>query len=527
MKKNITLHLARTLVCLFVLSVSSIAFADVEVVTQKPTGREVVHAYRKGFVQYRSGNRIVNKKLEMALGNYIIGDDGCLYIHNIIYGLASDNYLKLPSIGENQWQFKGKVAYPLTASDTSGQYFITRLNSTIDEETYDKTWLPSTNDANGTILFTLDNGEIKMEEAPMDDYNQPSFALGLVNKDGSVEKTLTGNATFGEVNIATVTPPTDHAPIPYQVYFVNDYSEERFDTLSAIITSDAVYLSDPLNKNQKLWMKGVRNGNKVSFSMQYIGPNTQENYHQYLMPSTYTVTNAGSFIYRTYEPVENVTFTLDEANQTLTLDAPFSLTYIEGTNTKYQHESLCAPVFKVLKEVTKAPRIPVWEEKSYDADYNAYLLTFYLFNATPDNDYIDPSKITYNIYADGNTTPLTFTPDTYTGLQEPMTDIPFAFSDYNDFTASDATRYVYVYGEHESLGVSITYHSEQGDYTSDIVWDNNTTTSVHSTNPTAASIAKTEYYDALGRRLLQPQKGITIRKTTFHDGTIQTTKTLK
>ena len=142
-------------------------------------------------------------------------------------------------------------------------------------------------------------------------------------------------------------------------------------------------------------------------------------------------------------------------------------------------------------------------------------------NEDTDGAYINPENMTYMIYIDGK--PFTFDPSVYYGLMEPMTEIPYYFSDGWDISpvSNSMRRIMFYFDEPESIGVQSICTVGDVVNKSEIIY--NTSVSVESavTDMEPASI---QCFNTAGTPVGEDYKGIIIRKVTYKDGTVKTFK---
>ena len=131
-----------------------------------------------------------------------------------------------------------------------------------------------------------------------------------------------------------------------------------------------------------------------------------------------------------------------------------------------------------------------------------------------DGNYINPEKLAYRIYLDGELH--TFTPESYTMLQEPMTDIPYNFTEYYDIYSNGNTKSIYLHAD-EARQVKV-----ESVYTV----DGETRTSAPAELASVAAgitektVVDTVYTDLTGRIVKHPSHGAILLKTTrYDDGT--------
>jgi hypothetical protein len=169
----------------------------------------------------------------------------------------------------------------------------------------------------------------------------------------------------------------------------------------------------------------------------------------------------------------------------------------------------------------------------YSDEGAEYVFDFDVFKISTDGDLLDSSKVFYNVFVDGE--PYTFYSDMY-DVEEDITDIPFGYSTDYDFYNYDGTTSVELYCDgFDTVGVQTIYRPEEGkEIKSDLIEINiNTgeefTNGVTGVNNIAVDKAvKSEvYYDLTGRRVVNPENGLFIKKVTFNDNTVKVSKIAK
>jgi hypothetical protein len=131
----------------------------------------------------------------------------------------------------------------------------------------------------------------------------------------------------------------------------------------------------------------------------------------------------------------------------------------------------------------------------------------------------------------------TYDPETY-DVEEEITDLPFTYSTTYDIYGSGLSKSLSVYSEgFETIGVQTIYRPEEGkeirsnliEYvveTGDILVNGESTAGV--SNIAADKAVKSEvYYDLTGRRVVNPENGLYIKKVTYEDNTVKVSKIAK
>ena len=128
-----------------------------------------------------------------------------------------------------------------------------------------------------------------------------------------------------------------------------------------------------------------------------------------------------------------------------------------------------------------------------------------------------------------NGKPYTFKKAAYPKMRrdDDMEEIPFTFSDYHTIQGSSNKKFVYFTAlppATKTIGVETLYRVKGVTKVSkrlvyDIATNTTSTTTGIKTAHAGSDGLSVAYYDLTGRRLQQPQHGVTIKVTTYTDGT--------
>lgn len=161
----------------------------------------------------------------------------------------------------------------------------------------------------------------------------------------------------------------------------------------------------------------------------------------------------------------------------------------------------------------------------YDASGQEFVIN--IQDKDTDGMALDTDFLTYRIYVDGK--PYTFKKAAYPKMRrdDDMEEIPFTFSDYHTIQGSSNKKYVYFTAlppATKTIGVETLYRVKGVTKVSkrlvyDIATNTTSTTTGIKTAHAGSDGQSVAYYDLTGRRLQQPQHGVTIKVTTYTDGT--------
>lgn len=222
---------------------------------------------------------------------------------------------------------------------------------------------------------------------------------------------------------------------------------------------------------------------------------------------------------------------IDQEAQTVSTDEAICLN--KGKNYydalyEYQQPSLTA-----YTPVVGAPQDPQILGYQDEYDDNGYVKTlFSVSKYTNDGQFLDPSKLYYNIYEGGQL--FTFYTDTYInvsryGFGDALTDIPYNFSDDYDFIHGSNLHGMYIYNNgFKTFSVQAFYLEDGKRYYS------NPMTYYIETGKAAIDgidrqvvergVERVYYTDLGGRRVSRLGQGIYLKTTVHADGTVETVK---
>ena len=165
----------------------------------------------------------------------------------------------------------------------------------------------------------------------------------------------------------------------------------------------------------------------------------------------------------------------------------------------------------------------------YFDDYGFYTFYFDLTTLSTEGNLLDSDCLYYRLFADGELLEFEYDPinDEYYGLEGIVSLIPYDFDNGNDIYSYGNTREFGIYSDSfEEIGVQMVYIYDDITTYSDTVilniYTGEVTTGVDATS--IGEIVKTEYYDIQGRKVLNPNNGIFIKRMIMADGQVITRK---
>ena len=291
----------------------------------------------------------------------------------------------------------------------------------------------------------------------------------------------------------------------------------------------------------KLWLQGLYSyipeawvaltleGDKATLLPgTFLGEDTDYRHFAFAQPGRLVEVYDEEWEEYVYSPefTEQLDFTYDAQGKTLAAEglviyntsATGGYTYLEYL----ENPSLC------YKEPAADPKPATPNDlylTDYFDDYGYWVLEFNVPTVDAQGALLDSKDIYYQVLIDGE--PYTFTQEEYPYLEvEEMTDIPFAYKDYDSFFSQGIAKAVYLnMTGFETVGVRSLYVDANGNkHYSDIA-----SGSAAGVDKVLAgkNVAKVEYFDLAGRRVARPSNGVYVARTVFTDGTVKTAKLCK
>lgn len=496
--------------------------ATATVITEAPKG-ETVQYSRSSYSFYYSWLGLGVEQVEGNITDVVFGEDGAVYIKNPIAEYSTDSYIK-GTLKDDVIT----VELPQAVLDYDGEIYYADLQKiVIDWSASSVTYEPAENQ---TLKFSYKDGVITQLDGE-------DIYLSLADEEGS----WTG---YGDTDIV-LTPFKDESiktvDLPGKEYvFTYGDGEGHFVTIAK--DESNVYIKGAIEDTNS-WIKGSISGDKVSFEAQPLGALGSS--AAYLIPTKVaTVTEYyegyGEYSYTVYVPIDKIEFTYDSSADKYVSSEEYALTAYGTLTTdtlEYTLASYENPAFVTQGDVSNAvpatPEIRAFYD--YFESYGKSFVYYIIPKTSVDGDFLDTNKLFYNIFFDGEV--VTFDTELY-DVEEEITDIPYAYESTYDFYGAGTGKSLTIYSQgFENIGVQTIYRPEEGkeirsalfEYnieTEETFIDGESTTGV--SNIAADKAVKSEvYYDLTGRRVVNPENGLYIKKVTYEDNTVKVSKIAK
>ena len=412
-------------------------------------------------------------------------------------------------------------------------------------------WIKGTMNGN-VVTFPKDTkiGQYQGADIYVNGDNGSAICDAVFNYDSAKE-----TFTLGDMNLLINTSPTTNSSYFYfSKYTVSKYEEKKAETVTppaGLLTAEYVFTGSSVTRDNDgfnmqsfsrnvrigtlgqevyiqgiyeylptAWIKGNRDadGNITFVSGQYLG---KDFYDIYFAAARYPTSNP--------EWRNDITFYYDSSSKSYTSSDLILV------NTKADDlspvEMYANAKFTKINNVAATPKAPsvknfIPYNKYQDGSYGLIMLDVPTVSTT--GEAILSSKLYYKVYF-GSETPYVFKPETYTALTSEMTEIPYSFSDGQDFfMAGSAVFFFEDVKDVERIGVQSVYKGGSETHESAITWFdvNEFLTGIEGTNVSEPTVVSEQLYNLNGSAVSNNTKGILLKTMRMSDGTQKTVKVI-
>jgi hypothetical protein len=449
---------------------------------------------------------------DSGAGTITKGNDGNIYFKDVIPGYDEGTYVKGVQEG-NKVNLQLPQLLKTQSDGTTDYNYYAMVLKKVETET-SVNYVP---DDDQSLSFTVgEDGTYTLDiDYTYDVYNRtyPDKILGVYAYAGDAEG-WAGNS----VMVEKYTPFNDvalTAPEGLETdLWAFTYSGDGF-AVNLGFDGDDVWVQGIYPTIHDAWIKGTLKDGKITFaSPQYLGSNGSN--FCYFMA-----------INASYEPQESITFDYDAEKQTLTTGATNIIAISYSKETLFATAGYVYPQFAYAgSEVKGVPQTPGFYMLGGDESYGYYKFCFTLSKFSTEGSFLDTNKMYYKIYVDGDE--LTLDPEDYVKLSEPMTEIPYSFTDGYDITQVQGITMATIYTlGWDVIGVQLFYKADEDTVLESGIlnYNKNTgeTSSVNDIN-IGKQVVSESYYDLYGRKVTEATKGLVIKVTNFADGSSKASK---
>lgn len=480
-------------------------------IVKRPQGRLMKNQVRKAMSFYSTGSGAYIDSVDYYIGDYVMGDDGSVYLKNPFTFFPTQSYLKLDRLEGDT--LVARMPQAIYREDDT--YYVSRLVLKSGNQGMTYGYEQNADGSFNTDMKFLLRGDTLTMLGGETAGDYPEVILGLTTLQGNWAETGEAVFTVRPLDVQSAQLPQGAVPQLYQLTYTGFYGEAT-DLVEVAFANDKVYLSNPFCTSALQWAEGNIAGNRVAFGPQYFGPNEAEGYHMFLCPGVYDETATDLF-----NLSDSLRFNYNAAAKSLSASSPQALLINVGNDRVYTAGVYVGPSLTPYTVTTSRPANP---EITNFAPYgeeaeNEGSMQFELPSVDINDQPLFKNNLYFRVYTAAGKT-YTFNPAQYASLEGELTDVPYGMSDNTDFFIADDTHKFYFHDAVDSLGLQSVYKGEH-ELCSDIVWTTGRTTSaitqpvsLHSTD------ADVRFFDLQGRRISGNQRGICIRQRVLSDGRV-------
>ncbi|MDE7397443.1 MAG: hypothetical protein K2M98_06925, partial [Muribaculum sp.] len=433
---------------------STVQAADAPITTLPEGGTTTLYSRSGGCYYAYAGNNYATMEYDYLPVEVVEYDNGDVYVKNIIsqYDYSyykCDSYIKGHKEGSTISFPMPQMVITQTWGMTTYHYYVSML----EYSNAKKTFVPVADDKQVYTMTVKDDGTIAAETI-----NNGMEFIGMVDDDNDW-------CYYGEVfmNLTKMTevPVTLPAGVnPVQMRAVS--GETSRDVVMAFDGND-VYLQGIFELKPDAWIKGQRNGNKVSFaSGQYLGISQTGSFFGYFMAAEFEQDYSSTEEGRVIKPREAIVYDYDEAAGIMVASSDYLMVYNKNPKNIDYMEYVVSPKFQAISDnISKQPKDP-WNVgfRCYNpkTGQNGQIL-FLSSELNVDGYALDEKNLYYRLFINGE--PFVFTKKDFYSIEKDMTFVPYNYADAGgQIQTYEANHLIYGYECFEnitSVGVQICY----------------------------------------------------------------------
>lgn len=500
------------------------------IIYEAPEGETKVMA-RAGDGTYAYYGMLVNISYENKISELVVCEDGDVYMKNPMSQYISDSYLKGKQEGD-------KIVFDLPQSIAAIDYYgeeiyflITTMQYCESEDWYYPCNTPAAKELGLPEITDQLTVNINADGSySMDIDADKTLIPGMIYSD---DLSWTGYSEFSsewtEFNGTLNVGPAEDLALEDMMVIYGDMGHYG---AKLGIDGDKVFVRGLFSEQPDSWIEGKLDGDKVTFpSGQYVGEDETYGYYTFFCGATFSQAWDDYYEewYDVYTYADNLVFTYDKENQTLTSEESDVAVY-NTSDKKIAYLSVVnSPVLKPQPaEISQTPQNPFnLEFFDYLDDYGYSWLQFNLPMFNTEGVLLNVEDLYYKVYVDGDE--YEFCTDEYVKLEDDMTLVPYKFSEDYDFIVNGTYHEVYLYftGADE-LGVQLC-SVKDGDIVgaSDVV-SINITSGVKSVEDFSSKrVTSTSYFNMNGQQVGNPESGVFVKTVSYDDGSVRNYKVVR
>lgn len=478
-----------------------------DILIERPAGTHYANMWRDSKEYQVIGYEVGLTEETGLTAEMVDGDDGHFYVRDLVWGYNSGVWLKGDRAEGDTivFNFPQTIYYDEYDGDITSE-----LMYRVKYDAERKTFVPD--EETSSVKFVFADGELRQAE---DNY------IGIFDDYGEWNGYASNNITIKAAPYQRAEPQAETERHQCSLVYGADDNIDGAAFVKTAVEGDKLYIQGFNSAQPDLWAEGtIADGVVTIKNKQYLGADLYNRRHCFLL--TCDESEVWDDEYEEYVPIlvpmDEMKLDYDADKQTITgrkyLVVNMNDRYINFTDI------YADPRIEPWTEVAATPKDPVIQGLSTDYEQ---VIRFAAPMFDTEGRLMNLDKLYFNIVADG--VAHTLTPDEYSWLDEPMTDIPYSLDNYDFYcTGEDHSAYFYFSG-YEKVGIQMVYRGGGEEHRSNIVYYTDPESGIHAIGEGRA-VSET-YTDLAGRRANASAKGLLIRTRTMADCTKLTDKIAK
>ena len=500
--------LAATLLC--TAAASAVEKDQHGIITQQPEG--TLRLYQRTGSSTWASLYFMDASQDGILAEVVFSEDGTkAYFHNIISHAATGAWVEGDVEGNTITVPLGQVVNWWDEDDNGNKNYgmqLARVKVNGNIDTY-------TVDTKGSVTFTIDGNDLRLNDTSGDTDNKLYDGLGLVYTGAFANEWsyyLDYETVMHFKDVTPVTLPEGVETETFSMEYTSTSGHKTGQLVDVAFVGQDIYIHGASHEQlPDAWMRGTVNRDHVVFPLQYAGHTVS--YMLYFCGVYPTYAQGDDGYWNWFYGWEDGSITFDFDQRKRILSAPTMALAANSSETGIDRaEIMIAPTFRPFEEIPATPAEP---SIAYYQDMGAFsILMLDVPLLDTEGNFLNPSKVSYQLYVDDDE-PYTLYPDEYKRLSEPIDEVPYFFSDeereaFNRSYIYEKGSYIYLFQKGmERIGIqtiyrgggeehrsAINYYKLDGDHIAD----------------TPKATAPVSHYDLMGRPVANGHRGLTITR---------------
>lgn len=342
--------------------------------------------------------------------------------------------------------------------------------------------------------------------------NQYAGIVGVIDATGDFVSYGEQGLSYKVEDLKPLEAPADMQTSRHLFDYNNGNNEAKTNVITVGISGDEVWFKGLNTFIPEAWVKGTVSDGTIS------------------IPSTYTGVYEGYLTYVTGISEDNKQLvsplTIKQNGDRYTINGSLFISIGDETVDFNSNRVFTNGFFTPYTESTKTPATPVIDTseegtEAFDENEGMGALIFTMDAVDTEGYPLDQSKLYYNVFSNGKL--YTFDKDLY-GLEEDMTDIPYAFQ--GDLIMSMyGYFFVFFLEDMDSIGVRAVYKDGDNTTYSEIATHQFREAGISAPSVAPEAVSE-EYINLNGQKVSEPAQGIFIKLTRYADGSSKAVKTV-